>query len=77
VSRATVAVEGVEPVFVEQMILGAMAMRYMKCADLDHDDAIASARATWEADELWDEGPRTFEQAVQMVDDDLQHWEAD
>ena len=70
-----VAIENVEPIFVEQMILGAMAHRYMaRVADLSLDDGLAAARATWEADMGW-ENPRDFEQAIAMVDADLEHRE--
>lgn len=69
-----VVIDGVEPIFVEQMILGAMALRYARQTGLSYEDAVHAARATWESD--WEgEGPRTFEQAIEAVDSDLEHWD--
>lgn len=70
-----VVIENVEPIFVEQMILGAMAHRYMsRVPDLELDEALEAARATWDSDMGWQD-PRDFEQAVAMVDADLEHWD--
>lgn len=70
-----VEIEGVDPVFVPHMIIGAMAVRYARAAALPMDEAYDAARATWEADEMWPDDPRTFESALERVDEDLQHWE--
>jgi hypothetical protein len=70
-------IEGVDPVFVPHMILGAMAVRYMKAVPgLSIDEAYDAAKATWDTD--WEtEGPRTFAMAEEEVDSDLQHWDED
>lgn len=72
----TVEVADVDPLFVRHMMLGAMAIHYRRyVTDLPYEDAIASARATWETDWPNDPEPRTFEQAIEAVDSDLEHWD--
>lgn len=65
----------VEPVFVRQMILGAMAIRYMRAAALDQNEGFNAARATWNVEWETDPAPRTFEQAIEQVDGDLEYWD--
>jgi hypothetical protein len=65
----------VDPIFVRQMMLGAMAIRYLRAVPgLELDTAYQAARATWDTDWPDDPAPRTFEASVEVVDDDLAYW---
>ena len=73
-----VGIENVEPVFVRQMMLGAMAIRYLRAVPgLELDTAYQAARATGDTDWPDDPAPRTFEASVEVVDDDLAYWSED
>lgn len=70
-------IEGVDPVFVPYMLRGAMALRYARCTDMDYDDAVECAVATWDTDWETDPSPRTLANAVEAVDSDLEHWDGE
>jgi hypothetical protein len=71
------AMEGVEPVFVRQLMLQAMAAEYAKATGDSIEDMMSSARATWDTDWETDPAPRTVEAAVAAALSDLECWEGE
>ena len=68
----------VEPIFVRQMMLGAMALTYRSAVpDLTMEEAHDAARATWDTEWPTDPQPRTFDDAVEAVRCDLEYWKED
>lgn len=71
-------IANVEPIFVRQMMLGAMAIRYLRgVPGLELYSAYQAARASWDTDWPDDPAPRTFEASSEVVDDDLAYWSED
>lgn len=70
---------GVDPVIFRAQIIQNMALRYfnwMRGApeEFTMAEAHQAAMATWETDWPDDPKPRTLEDAIQAVDDDLAYW---
>lgn len=70
-------IDGVDPTFIPIMLRGAMACRYIRQTGIAYADAVAAAIATWDTEWPSDPEPRTFDHAIEAVDSDLEHWEAD
>lgn len=68
-------IEGVDPALIPHMMLGAMAARYARQAQIEMSDAFEAARATWHTE--WDSHPRprTMQDALDAVDSDLEYWD--
>jgi len=72
-----VEMPGVLPIFVRSMIIGAMAVRYVRAAALEYAEGLNAAMATWGTEWDADPAPRSFEAAFEAVDSDLEHWDGD
>ncbi len=69
------APDGVHPRIFRAMLIQRMALRYMKAVpDLDLDEGMEAAIATYETDWDTDPTPRSYDQADEAVDSDLEHW---
>ena len=70
-----IAIEGVDPLFVPHMLIGAMTAKLASRIDgMDIDAARKIARSIWEADWPCDPEPRCFTGALEQVDVELSYW---
>lgn len=67
--------DDVEPVFVRQMMLQAMAAEYAKATGESLEDMMSAARATWDTEWETDPAPRTIEAAISEAQADLECWD--
>ena len=69
-------VEGLDPMFLPAMLKGAMACRFCRAVgpEMSIDQGMDAAIATWETEWPDDPEPRTFEAAMEAVDDELSCW---
>jgi hypothetical protein len=72
-------VDGVDPVFLPHILKGAMACRFCRAVgpQMSLSQGYDAAVATWETEWPDDPSPRTFEAAMQAVDDELSYWGED
>jgi hypothetical protein len=73
------AVEGVDPIFVPHILKGAMACRFCRAVGpgMSLSQGYDAAIATWETEWPSDPEPRTYEAAMEVVDDELSYWGED
>lgn len=70
-----VEIEGVDPLFVPHMLIGAMTAQIAsRIEGMDIDCARKIARSIWEADWPCDPEPRCFTGAADMVASELSYW---
>lgn len=68
-------IDGVDDAFVPALLKQHMALRYKKAVpDMDFDEAMEAALATWDTEWESDPSPRDYGSASDAVDSDLQHW---
>lgn len=72
------APDGVAPELFRAMLIQHMALQYMRrVPGLSLEEGTEAAIATWDTDWDSDPNPRDYDDAIDAVESDLEHWEGD